>query len=104
MKFWIDDKRDAPNSNWVTIRNYTDALTLLKLVNGSYIIELSVDHDLGGEKTGYDLINWIEKEVHNNIAYVAPFSIKCHSSNPAGAKNIESAIISIYNQMAKRYK
>lgn len=58
--------------------------------------ELSLDHDLGDDKrgTGYDVLLWIEEEVHRRPAFDVPH-ISIHSANPVGRARMEAAIRAI---------
>lgn len=64
----------------VTIaRTYDEAIELLK--NYKYDI-IDLDHDLGEEKTGYDVAKFIvEEQINIPIVYV-------HTANPVGRMNI----------------
>lgn len=79
---YIDDLRTPcnyiQNHYKVTIaRSYQEAVDLLKDFT---IIDL--DHDLGEEKTGYDICKYI---VENNIKITRVY---IHSSNPVGRFNM----------------
>jgi hypothetical protein len=89
MKLFLDDLREAPPQFDVIARTYEEAIAYLK--QGS-IEEISLDHDLGTEKTGYDVAKWIEKEAFFQNKEVVPAIISIHSANPVGRKNIEQAI------------
>lgn len=104
MKLWIDDVRPMPKNYDVWAKNAEEAVKLL--LTGE-VTHVSFDHDLGMElsndkdiivtakenkyaKTGYDVAMWIEREAY--LGKIKPFTYKIHSSNPVGAKNIESAM------------
>jgi hypothetical protein len=60
----FDDRRPAP-AGWVRVRTSEEAIELLR---AGGVDELSHDHDLGlvvgpGERTGYDVLLWLEAEV-----------------------------------------
>jgi hypothetical protein len=90
IKLYLDDERTTP-LGWVRVYTYEECIEKLYTFNVSH---LSLDHDLGTEKTGYDVAKWIEEKVFNDIGYYPPI-ITVHSANPAGKKNIELAIDSI---------
>lgn len=92
IKLYVDDIRSAPRG-WTIARNYNSAIELLE--NGD-VTYLSLDHDLGEEKTGYDIASWIERKVYME-GFIPPV-IQIHSANPVGRKNIEAAIASIYRE------
>ena len=85
MYLYLDDVR-TPKQNMHVVRNYKECIDVLQ---NNYIDYLSLDHDLGEEKTGYDVAKWIVQEgieiPHINI----------HSANPVGKDNIR--------QLLKRY-
>src|SRR4051812_6687812 len=61
MKLWLDDERPEPQG-FVRARTSEEAITLLLTHRGEIEI-LSLDHDLGGEDTGYRVISWLEEKV-----------------------------------------
>jgi hypothetical protein len=87
IKLWVDDIRPKPErfSHWA--KNYQEAICILKTKN---VIELSLDHDLGEEKTGYDIAKWIEKQAYCN--QLGEIDCNCHSQNPTGRQNIMMAL------------
>lgn len=83
MKLWVDDVRFPPWP-YTWSRTYSEAIRQLER---GIVTDISLDHDLGSDKTGYDIACWIEEQVElNNIQ--AP-NITCHSSNPVGRQRIE---------------
>jgi len=81
---WIDDLRGVPNSyigeyEIIYARSYDEAIKELHRFRYDIIC---LDHDLGEEKTGYDICKYI---VENHI-YCKEFRI--HTSNPVGRKNM----------------
>lgn len=86
---YIDDLRTPCNYiknhyNTTIARTYQEAINLMNKFN---IIDL--DHDLGEEKTGYDICKYI---IENNIKITRVY---IHSSNPVGRFNMY--------QLLKRY-
>ena len=94
LHLFVDDEKALPESTdsdiWVLARTYNQAIELLK---GIVFKTVSLDHDLGEEKTGYDIACWLEERQHENKPI--PTHIYAHSENPAGRINIERAIQSI---------
>jgi len=90
MKVYLDDLRESP-IGWTLTRTVCETLDLLKT---GKVTELSLDHDLGYEKTGYDVLLWIEEEVYFNKMFKAP-KIKIHSANESARRKMELAIQSI---------
>ena len=93
MKLWVDDIREAPEG-WDVARTYDEAVK--KLLTTSYRV-VSLDHDLGEEKTGYDIACVIEAMVVKG--YEVPSMIMCHSANPVGKARISQAVKSIYQRV-----
>ena len=80
INLYVDDIRTPKNNdNWVIARSYNEAIDL---INNNNINQLSLDHDLGEERSGYDIAMYL---VENNIY---PKKIHIHSANPVGVKNI----------------
>jgi hypothetical protein len=87
LKIWLDDVRPAPKG-YLHAWNYESAIYLIEhlscLENGIELI--SFDHDLGENKSGYDVAKYI---VENNIKINR---YKVHSANPVGRFNIEQLL------------
>ena len=83
MYLYLDDIRQPKHNNFYIVRNYEDCIHILK---NNTVYFLSLDHDLGEEKTGYDIAKFIvENEI--NIR-----QINIHSANPVGRDNIKQLI------------
>lgn len=68
-------------------RNYKDSIKALNfLKDKDYEIYMSLDHDLGEDKTGYDIAKYI---VENNINI---YGFNIHSMNVVGRKNIRDLL------------
>jgi len=78
MKLWVDDVRPAPDG-WIWAKSYKSAMKLLEQNDWDFDV-ISLDHDLGGTKTGYDILYRIERRAHEYVNY-APF-IGVHTANP----------------------
>lgn len=92
MKVYLDDERETP-LGW--FRTYTPYETINCLKSGR-VTELSLDHDLGDDEmigTGYDVVLWIEEQVHTNN-FVPP-KMKVHSANSSARSKMEAGIKSI---------
>jgi hypothetical protein len=91
----IDDMRDIKAD--VIARTYNEGIKALKS-QGPFDI-LYLDHDLasydeyGREKTGYDIMCFLEV----NLRYL-PASIVVVSSNPVGRRNMEVVIDKLYGR------
>jgi DNA-binding response OmpR family regulator len=79
---WVDDSKPCPEYDAVA-RTYDDALRMLR--SFEYDV-LYLDHDLGDERTGYDLLMQIIAEDR------VPRSVICISWNPSGRRRIEAAV------------
>ena len=107
LKLWLDDIRTPPDTTWLWVRSYDEAI---KAIDSAYFDIISLDHDLGmvvlgegkggilvgGEveaKTGYDVACYLERRVFSG-EIAAPNRILSHSANPVGRRRIE--------QVAKR--
>jgi len=91
MKVWLDDIRNAPKG-W---NHYFWPEDVYPLLANNLISEISLDHDLGNDSrgTGYDILNYIEKNlVENNIQ---PPKIYVHTQNPVAKQRMLLTIKSI---------
>jgi hypothetical protein len=97
MKLWLDDIRDPPDATWMCVRTPEEAIA--ELENG-LVTDLSLDHDLGlhelggRERSGYDVLVWIETQVADDHEFAVP-ELRIHSANPVGRARMEQAIESI---------
>lgn len=93
---WLDDERDPEAHGWSGARWFREAW-LEKREDWSDIV-MSLDHDLGLERmTGYDIIAWIEAQVHEN-GRCPPKSIDLHTQNTVGKERMRMARDSIYHR------
>jgi len=94
MKIYLDDMRELPvwavYGGWILVRTYEDVIACLET---GRVAELSLDHDLGTKKTGYDVLLWIEEKVIEEN-FIPP-KIYIHTMNPVGRKNMELKVIEI---------
>lgn len=67
----------------IVSRNYDDAINMLNMCKFNAI---DLDHDLGEEKTGYDICKYI---IENNIKLDRVY---IHTSNPVGRDNIKQLL------------
>lgn len=90
---YVDDLRNPTNIlkqnyNIVICRNYKE--TIYELDKRRFRI-IDLDHDLGEEKTGYDVCKYIiENEIPLNKVYI-------HTSNPVGRNNMVQLLQRYYN-------
>lgn len=93
MNVWLDDERPMPSDYHIHVRTAEDAIALLET---GKVTKISLDHDLGQVKTGYDVAKWIEENAANGS--LKKLRIRVHTQNPVGRKNICAAC-----QNADRY-
>ena len=105
MKVYLDDIRIAPDG-WVRAWWPEEVIELLKT---GQVDEISLDHDLGDhfgrpsgvlrERTGYDVLLWIEQEVA--LAGFDPPIIHIHTANPVADVRMRAAVEAIYKRANK---
>lgn len=91
MKIFLDDIRLGPQ-DWVTVHTVEETIKCLKT---GKVSRLSLDHDLGideegRERTGYEVLCWIEWQVIEH-GFVPPI-LSIHSANPVGHKRMSQVI------------
>ena len=87
INIWLDDVRPAPeNYFWVKTIQEAEEVLLFPLS----IQKMSLDHDLGTTRTGYDFVKWMAE----NSLWPKEKPI-VHSSNPPGRENM-CALINRY--------
>lgn len=101
VKVWLDDIRPAP-AGW--IRVYWPEQAIALLATGD-VEEISLDHDLGDfgkvpERTGYDVILWIERMVFTEN-FMPPI-ILVHTANWVAEKKMLKAIECIMKKARKQ--
>ena len=90
MNLWVDDIRRPPghrSESFTWVKSYGEAIGYLET---GLVETISLDHDLGLCKTGYDVVCWIERAVVNGDIE-CPL-ISCHSMNPVGRQKIQIVI------------
>ena len=98
---YLDDLRIPPSTHWEVVRNAEDAYTLFhEAAADGHEIVLSLDHDLGEDiPTGYDLLNWIERDLAADPRFRPNVTFTVHSANPVGRMNMERAIRAIARRL-----
>ena len=89
MKLFLDDERPCPEG-WTLARTFEEAVQLL---NEGNVTAVSLDHDLGTERTGYDLASLLEEAAFCGLE--TPEELFCHSANPVGRSRIEACFSTI---------
>ena len=96
-KMFLDDERFPPNdgTDWVIIRNSTDAINYVRFQGIPKFI--SFDHDLGGDDTSRNFIHWlIDYMLETEETFKGrEFGFYVHSQNPIGAKWIRDTMTSM---------
>ncbi len=87
MKIWLDDERAMPPFYDVQVKTAEEAIEALKT---KLVTHISLDHDLGEERTGYDVAKFIENRAFRDL--LPPIEWAVHSQNPVGKKNITVAM------------
>lgn len=87
MKLYLDDQRPLPNDYDILVREAKNAIELLKT---GLITEISLDHDLGKDSSGYEVALFIEEQAMKGN--LKEFKCFCHSQNPVGKDRIEKAL------------
>lgn len=88
FNLFLDDERDPSPScfcEWIVARSYQEAVQLVLILGAPQ--RMSLDHDLGSEKTGYDFVKWLI-EYHLDRDIEPEFDFYIHSQNPVGRDNI----------------
>lgn len=99
IRLWLDDIRDPREHGrigWRWAKTYDDAVACFERY---VVVEASLDHDLtiqqtignnDGEKTGYDVVCWMEER-----GIWPRDGVHVHSMNPSGAARMRQALAGI---------
>ena len=87
-KLFLDDLRDPINNDWVIARSSKEAIEVVE--KHGMPIEITFDHDLGGDDTSIIFINFLTNYLLDNPFYLSDdFCYSIHSANPVGRQNID---------------
>ncbi|WP_206997703.1 cyclic-phosphate processing receiver domain-containing protein [Trinickia mobilis] len=91
-RLFIDDIRDPASEGWVIARTSAKAIALLETMGCP--LEISFDHDLGGDDTGMVVVKrMIEMDLDAAGRFIPPeFFFSVHSANPVGRENISGLL------------
>ena len=89
MRLWVDDVRPAPDG-WEWCKTSAEAILFLK---NWYVDIISLDHDLGGNDTGYKVLVYIEYQVA--IEGESAPMIEIHTANPVARERMQATVTSI---------
>lgn len=90
MRLWVDDERPMPagytgNDDWALTSIHAINMLEARTEAGTQYDEVSLDHDLGGDDTGFKVLDWmIEHKVW-------PKTLTIHTSNPPARKRMLQA-------------
>lgn len=96
VRLWLDDVRkpyEHGRIGWLWVKGYQSAVDAFEEYE---VVEASLDHDLtiqqtcgndDGEKTGYDLVCWMEER-----GIYPRDGVHVHSMNPSGADRMRLAL------------
>jgi hypothetical protein len=93
MKIYLDDERNPKGKNWIVVRTVNEFKEIYKEYY-PYIDEISLDHDLGTDETGYDALTWLEEQIITKGWDIPDINI--HSANPSGRDRMKLVIKSLY--------
>lgn len=94
-KLFLDDERMPAQKDAAQViieRSYDSAVKRMQSMGCPGFI--SFDHDLGEEKTGYDVAKYlIEQDLNSNFSFIPTnFCFYVHSANCVGAQNIRQLL------------
>lgn len=101
-KLFIDDERYPVTNDWIIVRSSREAIDVVKALGCP--IEISFDHDLGGDDTSIVFIKeFIEMVMDKKISIPNDFEYSIHSQNPIGRDNIKSLLSSFLNYIGHNH-
>jgi hypothetical protein len=87
IQLWVDDQRCPPPGFNAHAKTYAEAIRCL---DTGKVVAISLDHDRGEEKTGYDVAAWIEARAF--YGEIPEMIWAVHTANPIGAVRIAQAM------------
>ncbi len=84
MHIILDDQRPFPNGPYNCVRTYEECVEMLRLFRS--IDFISLDYDLGGGETGYDVLVYMKE---NNIEVK---QINIHSDHSVGVPKMRDYV------------
>ena len=101
IKVFLDDIREPPDLGYIHVTTPHECEVIL--TEGEVDV-LSLDHDLGlgDNKTGYSVLEWIEREIYDS-GLVPPKLIIIHTGNPPARQRMIQACESIKRLLIERY-
>jgi hypothetical protein len=100
-KLFIDDLREPVSPSWIVARTSSQAIALLEAQGCP--VEISFDHDLGGDDTAMVVVNrLIEMDLDASGQFIPEgFTFSVHSANPVGRDNIVGRLLGYLNYRAQ---
>lgn len=101
-RMFLDDERHPPRDGnpWLVVRSSLEAKTFVSEFGVPTFI--SFDHDLGGEDTAMEFVNWMIDAILEGEAYLPEgFAFEVHSQNPIGAENIRNKLMGFITFLSK---
>jgi hypothetical protein len=86
MRLWVDDLRVAPEG-WVWVKTIGAAIRILRT---GKVIELALDHDLGGPREGRRVAQYIERKAFRGE--IPSLAWRVLSDNGPGREEITAAL------------
>lgn len=98
MKIFLDDVRKCPDG-FELAQTYDEVIQMLINCDAACCpIEcLSLDNDLGEEKEGRHVLDWIEEQ-HITNGFPLPKKITIHSANPVARNYMQTVIERLYEK------
>lgn len=98
-KLFIDDERFPVTNDWMIARSSDEAIAFVAMYGMP--IEISFDHDLGGNDTSRIFIMWmVDALLDDQITIPEGFTFSVHSQNPIGAEWIRSTMRGIISEFS----
>ncbi len=96
LRNWDDiqyfGKAEFPENTYQLARTYNEGISKLRRLKWDI---LYLDHDLGGKKTGYDILCWLEEHPE-----FLPGDIIFVTSNPVGRQRMQQVKERLYKKEA----
>ncbi len=97
MKIYLDDVRNTPEG-WVRTYSVEETIKLIK-ENQGIVSHVSLDNDLGdGYLPGFQVLDYIEEQIHTNSDFICPEFLSVHSANPVAVSRMNTIIERIKNR------
>jgi hypothetical protein len=87
IRLWVDDQRLPPPDFNAHAKTYVEAIDWLKT---GKVVAISLDHDLGEDRTGHDVATWIEEMAMYGAIGRIRWTV--HTENPVGRARILQAL------------